>query len=237
MGYYGKLDLKLKAQSLRKEGLSYKEILKHVHVSKDTLSRWCEHITLTTNQQNRLILKRKNGGLTGAFKGSQTNRRNKLLQQEELLQSGINEIGTMSVREQFFIGIALYVSEGTKSDHIFEFTNADQYLIQFMSKWVRSYCNIDESRLRGAIWLHEGNDEVKAKEYWSHISGVPIEQFQKTYIVKKRSSNKIRKNFHKYGIFLLRISDVRVTRRLMGWICGIFSESWYNNKVKERFPL
>ncbi len=149
-------------------------------------------------------------------------------------------LGTVVVTVFFNTGAAvvtLYVAEGTKSDHIFEFTNADPYLIRFMSIWMRSYCNIDESRLRGAIWLHEENNELLAKEYWSRISGVPIDQFQKTYISKKRDSKKIRKNLHKYGIFSLRISDVRVTRRLMGWICGIFSESWYNNKVKERFAL
>ncbi len=237
MGYYGKLDLKLKAQSLRKEGLSYKEILEQVHVSKDTLSRWCEKIELTSEQQQLLVQKRKAGGKAGALIGAETNRRKKKIQQSLLLSEGINEVGQLNDREKFIAGIALYVAEGTKSDHIFEFTNADPYLIRFMSIWMRSYCNIDESRLRGAIWLHEENNELLAKEYWSRISGVPIDQFQKTYISKKRDSKKIRKNLHKYGIFSLRISDVRVTRRLMGWICGIFSESWYNNKVKERFPL
>lgn len=42
MGYFGKLEEKFLAQKLRKQGLSYKEILQQISVSKDTISRWCK---------------------------------------------------------------------------------------------------------------------------------------------------------------------------------------------------
>ena len=51
MGYFGKLDEKLKAQGLRRQGLSYKEILLQINVSKDTLSNWCRDIELTKKQK------------------------------------------------------------------------------------------------------------------------------------------------------------------------------------------
>lgn len=55
MGYFGKLEKKELATNLRKQGLSYKEILQHMSVSKDTLSRWCKDIVLTEVQKDRLL--------------------------------------------------------------------------------------------------------------------------------------------------------------------------------------
>ena len=52
MGYAGKVKEKLYAQELRKKGYSYKEILTQISVSKDTISRWCKNIELTSEQKN-----------------------------------------------------------------------------------------------------------------------------------------------------------------------------------------
>ena len=66
MGYAGKLKEKLYAQELRKKGFSYKEILTQISVSKDTISRWCKNIELTSEQKERLL----NNKLFGQRKGS-----------------------------------------------------------------------------------------------------------------------------------------------------------------------
>ncbi|HSD98304.1 MAG TPA: hypothetical protein VLB73_01220 [Patescibacteria group bacterium] len=55
MGYVGKLNLKKKAQWLRKQGLSYKEIIAQIPVSKDTISKWCRDILLTDKQKEKLL--------------------------------------------------------------------------------------------------------------------------------------------------------------------------------------
>jgi transposase len=70
MGYYGKLEEKLLAQNLRKQGYSYREIQSKVDVSKDTLSRWCRNIVLTSDQLIILNQKRKDGGMKGSLVGS-----------------------------------------------------------------------------------------------------------------------------------------------------------------------
>lgn len=74
---------KEQAQKLRKQGLSYSEILMQVPVSKDTL------------------------------------------------------------REQTIAGISLYAAEGTKTDRVREFTNADPEMIRFMANWMRKFCGVD----------------------------------------------------------------------------------------------
>ena len=223
MGYAGKVKEKLYAQELRKKGYSYKEILTQISVSKDTISRWCKNIELTSEQKKRL----QNNKLFGQRKGSQVaaeNKRKKRLGDIiHFHQKALVDIGVLNEREEFLIGIALYVAEGDKTDRRVGFANSDVKLIIFMMNWFRKYCNVSEKKFRGAIWLHENKDQIKAKEHWSKLTGIPGEQFYKTYIAEnKKDSKKIRKKVHMFGIFAIRFSDAAIHRRIMGWISALF---------------
>jgi orotate phosphoribosyltransferase-like protein len=47
-------ELKNKAVEFRKKGLSYSEILEHIHVSQSSLSLWLKDVKLTDEQKLRL---------------------------------------------------------------------------------------------------------------------------------------------------------------------------------------
>lgn len=226
MGYNGRLDDKLKVQNLRRQGLSYKEILGIIPASKDTISRWCRDIELTEEQKLRLYKKKKDAGLRGCIIGAKKQQQTKQNEISRLMDLGIKDIGTLSKRDRFIIGISLYIAEGTKSDGKCEFTNADPRLIKFMSEWFRQFCKVDDDKFRGALWLHNDLDENKAKLFWSSLTNIPMQAFHKTYRAEnKLSSNKIRKNIHQYGVFSIRFSDVNIHRKMMGWISGLVGKS------------
>lgn len=220
MGYGGKLEDKLKAQELRRKGLSYREILVSVHVSKDTLSRWCREIILTPQQLDCLYKKRRSAGLRGSIIGAKSQQDRRTAITKILLQEGIREVSVLSKRDRFIAGVALYMGEGTKVDSHCAFANADPKVIRFMAGWFREFCQISEERLRGAIWIHDSLDEKGAKLFWSSVTNIPITQFYKTYFVPTKN-NKWRKNLHNYGIFSIRFTDSSVHRKIMGWISGI----------------
>jgi intein-encoded DNA endonuclease-like protein len=169
MGYYGKLEEKLKARKLRKQGLSYKEIIEKVKVSKDTISRWCRDIKLTDKQLLRLYEKKKSAGLRGCIIGAKKQQEKRELLTKQLFQQGIEEIGKLSKRERFIIGVALYAGEGTKTDRRCEFANSDPRLIKFMSNWFKEFCGFSLIKFRGAIWLHEGLNEKIKLNYFGRI--------------------------------------------------------------------
>lgn len=225
MGYSGYLDLKLRAKKLREKGLSYKEIQRTIPVSKSTLSMWCRDIALTEQQALRLFKNRLVGAEKGRIIGAKRQQLKRLNQVKELLEKGRQEIGRLTVRDRFIAGISLYAAEGTKMDKANGFANSDPLLIFFMSFWFRKFCHVPESKLRGAIWLHQGLNELKAKKFWSKLSGIPLSQFHKTYVAKRKpKSLKIRKNIHPYGVFSIRFSDAKIHRKLMGWIEGVFGK-------------
>ncbi len=230
MGYYGKLEEKLLAQNLRKQGYSYREIQSKVDVSKDTLSRWCRNIVLTSDQLIILNQKRKDGGMKGSLVGSKKQQTKRIEGTIQIYTLGMNEVGLLTRRDRFIAGVALYLAEGTKADRVCEFANSDPHVIKFMTDWFVEFCGIKLENLRGALWLHEGLSEEKAKLFWKNLTG--ISKFHKTYISENKvNSNKIRKNIHSYGVFSIRFSNAAVHRKIIGWIAGLLGEAWYNNRT------
>lgn len=224
MGFTDLYKEKLLAQKLRKKGYSYKEILRHMTVSKDTLSRWCRDIPLTLVQQKKLLEKKRLGQRKGSLIAAENKRRERLYRTKQLHNEAKRELGRLKDREKFIAGVALYAAEGDKTDGKGGFANSDPKLIKFMSEWLVKYAKISPARLRGAIWLHEGLDEMKAKKFWSSLTNIPLNQFHKTYIAKvKNDSKKIRKNLHEFGVFSIIFSDTEKHRKIMGWIYALFN--------------
>lgn len=222
MGYFGKLEEKLKAQELRRQGLSYGEIRLQIKISKDTLSRWCRDIELTDEQKRRLLENKSLGQRKGSLVAADNKRQARIVRTQSIFQEAIKELGNLSKRDRFIAGIMLYAGEGDKADGKGGFTNSDPKLIKFMMSWFKEFCDLPMARFRGAIWLHEGSNEKEAKMFWSKLSSIPENQFHKTYISKnKNDSKKVRKKIHEYGIFAIRFSDSDKQRKIIGWISAM----------------
>lgn len=224
MGYYGKLEQKEMAQSLRKKGYSYGKIKLITGLSKDTISRCCRDIKLTNLQIKQLDLNRKNGQTLASLKGSKTNQLKRINSEKILLDEGVAQIGKMSIRDKFIAGIMLYQAEGSKTNNAVEFTNSDPSTIKFMVNWFEKYCQIGKDKLKCSLWLHDNLDESMAINYWTRYLNLSQSQFNKTYVsVNKINSRKIRKNIHQFGIIKLRYYDTYKLRLVLGWIKGVLS--------------
>lgn len=222
VGYYGRIEEKLKAQKLRKQGLSYGEIMLQLPVSKSNLSDWCKDISLTKKQELRLLQLKSLGQRKGSIIAARNKRNSRIKRTKEIFKKAKLELGKLNKRDKFLVGIALYAGEGNKSDGQAGFANADPRLIKFMMMWFKTYCKIPISRFKGSIWLHENLNEKLAKEFWSNLTGIPTEQFFKTYIAKNKvDSKKIRKHIHKYGVFSISFGNAEQHRRIMGLIGGV----------------
>ena len=220
MRHVGKLELKLEARELRKKGLSMRGIQRRLGVSRSSVSLWVRDIELDQKQLEKLHLSRK----TGAFRGSIIAAANKAREGRkltlELFREGKKEVGRLLRRDRFVIGIAMYFAEGDKADRHVGFSNSDARSIKFMMGWLREFCKVPETKFRGNLYIHDNLDQKKARQFWSRLTGIPLSQFTKTYIVRN-NPHRLRKSKHPYGIFRVRVSDVNLHRKIMGWIDGI----------------
>lgn len=132
MGYFGRLEDRLKAQELRKQGLSYSEIILRLPVSKSNLSDWCKDIPLTKKQEARLLHMKSLGQRKGSIIAARNKRNIRIRRTKEIFRKAKLELGKLGKRDKFLVGIALYAGEGNKTDRQAGFANSDPRLIKFM---------------------------------------------------------------------------------------------------------
>ena len=198
---------KIKAQKLRKQGQSIKEIAKTLKVSKSSVSIWCREIKLTKRQIARLDEKQLKGGYRGRLKGAKTQRKRYLEKVERLENEAFNQIKKLSRKDILIAGTALYWGEGNRKWHISGFGNSDPEMIKFIIFWFKEILNISKDRLS----LHVGINQIhknrikKVEKYWSQITGIPKSQFTKTTL-RKTKNKKIYENHNDYyGTLHIRI--------------------------------
>ena len=111
------------------------------------------------------------------------------------------------------IGASLYACEGTKARRDYrtkngyirsiELTNADSRIIEIFSKFLRQILKVDWNRVRGQIFLYPDLSEQELKKFWAKRSGIPENQFQKSIVLKSKTS-KFKPS--RYGTFKIRYS-------------------------------
>ena len=105
-----KLTEKEKAIAFRKKGLSYKEILEQVPVAKSTLSLWLRSVGLSKRQAQRLTAKKLASMRRGWIKW----RKQRIDLTNEIINTARAEIGKLTKRELWLVGVAVFLALGTK---------------------------------------------------------------------------------------------------------------------------
>lgn len=221
-----KVELKQKAISFRKNGLSYSEILKNVPVAKSTLSLWLKSVNLSKSQKQKLTAKK----LNAAHRGGIVKRKNR----QDLLRKIIDEskiqINPITKNELFLIGIVLYWAEGAKQKETnpsqgIVFSNSDCKMVKVFLKWVRECLKILGEDIIFEIYIHESAKvrTEKIKAYWSEKTGFYADKFDRIYYKADKKGTK-RKNTGNNYFGLLRIKirkSTNLNRKITGWITGI----------------
>lgn len=209
---------RLLALKLRKSGLSYKEILKKISVSKSTLSIWLREIELTSEQKKRLLEKMDKVRYEVA-KRKVVDRKKKT---EEIIMRAKREVSFFRKDLLFFVGLSLYWAEGAKNPvEAVKFANSDEKMIFLMMKWLRKICKVPEKKFKIHIHMHNLHSRKDIIEYWSKITKVPLSQFYRPYI--KLTSLGQRKNILYNGTCSIIVHDKNLFRKIMGWKLGLQS--------------
>src|SRR5262249_29956271 len=94
---------------------------------------------------------------------------------------GAEAIDTLSERDLLIAGTALYAGEGDNRDGCVGFANTNAAMVALFLSWLRTFFDVDESRLRCKLYLHEGLDLEAATAHWSVATGIPTNQFTRPY--------------------------------------------------------
>ncbi|MGH9271656.1 MAG: hypothetical protein ACRDZ2_10335 [Ilumatobacteraceae bacterium] len=212
MGYGGKLVEQQRARELRAEAWTLQDIATELGVAKSSVSLWVRDVDFVPNARRR----------TRRPKPSSLHLR-KLAEIERCQTEGAERVGTLSDREFLVLGLALYAGEGGKTDGSVRFANSDPQMIWVFLTWLRRFFDIDESRLRMRMYLHEDLDLDAAIAFWSDLTGIPKHHFGKPY--RAAPDPTIRTSKHVYGCPCVAYSCSLTHRRVMGMVGAVLSEA------------
>ena len=215
---------KIEAIGLRASGKSIKFIAKRLSVSVGSVSVWCKDVTLTEDQLRTLEKNARDPNYGLRLQNSQRQRRKKEQKISDLLNLGEKEIGELTNRELFLVGVALYWAEGFKKDTQVGFANSNPEMINLYLKWLYESCDVKKEDLIAIITVnisHKDRSE-EIERYWADSTKIPIKNFRKPFY-QQFKWKKIYENPNEYhGV--LRVKVRRSTdflRKIHGWIKGL----------------
>jgi hypothetical protein len=211
MGYRGKVREQSRARRLRAQGWTMPDIAEKLGVSRGAVSYWTRDIPFQPRMWKRPPGRR----------GPNALQRRKQAEIEELLAEGRERIGRLSEKEFLAAGVALYAGEGSKTGGQVKFANTDPAMIAFFCAWFRRFFDVDESRLRVRIYLHQGLDIDAATDHWAAVTGIPTAQFRAPYRAKPDPSIRVAK--HEFGCAYVQYSCSRTLRAVLGLVTGLLS--------------
>ncbi|MFE5598598.1 hypothetical protein ACFQ8O_05325 [Streptomyces coelicoflavus] len=214
-------DVRERARELRRQGWTYDQIQVELGCSKSSISLWVRDLPKPERRESSEQAKlaaRKRWEHELAIRDEE---------RRQTKDAAAQEIGSLTHRELFMAGIALYWAEGTK-DKPYDrrenviFVNSDPDVIKVYLAWL-DLLGVERERLAYRVMIHMTADVEAAKRYWADLVGVDVSRLQKTTI-KKHNPKTVRKNVgdNYRGCFVIRVSQgADLYRRIEGWWTGM----------------
>jgi transcriptional regulator with XRE-family HTH domain len=209
MGYRGKVQEQEEARRLRAMGETVPDIARALGVSKSSVSLWVRDVVVEVPRPRKLR------------SGPNALSRRRLAEVDRLLAEGRERIGQLSDQEFLVAGAALYAGEGSKRDGGIRFANSDARMIRFFCAWLRHFFDIDESRLRLRLYLHDGLDVDAASVFWAELTGIPVSRHHRPY--RAVADPTMRKSKHEMGCPSIIYSCAKTHRAVMGLVTALLS--------------
>ncbi|MHA7958207.1 hypothetical protein ACX9I7_10675 [Streptomyces sp. L500] len=214
-----KTDMQTRARELRLAGKTYDEIVAELGVAKSSVSLWVRDLPKPQKTAKQLHEMREARWAP--------HRRAQAIKRIETKLEAAHEIGRMSERELFLVGVGLYWSEGAKSkphrlSERATFINSDPGMIRVYLAWL-ALLGVEPERIQYRVMIHENADVARSEHFWADLVGIDTAALKKTTL-KKHNPRTVRKNVGEdyHGclvIDVLRSADLY--RRIEGWWYGI----------------
>jgi len=214
---------KQKAISLREEGKSYGEINKILGIAKSTLSTWLKDLPISKKVKTQNINKAKFVWADNIKRFNQL-RSEKYQKETQLLIKNFSlEVSSLSNRDLFFIGLALFWAEGGKREKWnVRFVNSDPMIIRSIMRFFREVCNVADEKFTLNMHIYPNIEENEAKGFWSKVTNLPLTQFRKSQNqISKSSKFKRPVDRLSYGTLHINIGDANLNKKIKGWILGL----------------
>ncbi|MFJ4870656.1 hypothetical protein [Streptomyces sp. NPDC088757] len=217
-------DLRTRARELHLEGWTYDRIQVELGCSKSSISLWVRDLPKPERKrtpEEASAIARRGWELTLSRREEERQIRKALAR---------DQIGTMTERELFLVGVGLYWAEGSKSKpyarrEVVTFVNSDPDMIILYLAWL-GVLGVEPERLRYRVMIHENADVTAAEQYWADLVRVERATLGKTTL-KKHNPKTVRKNVgesYRGCLVVTVLHGADLYQRIEGWWSGMVVE-------------
>lgn len=194
--------LQKKAIALRKEGLSYNFIKDQVKVSKSTLTRWLANIPFEPNNDFIQRVNKTHSDLRDL--------RKKVKKESEVEARNLagNDLGTLTKRDLFMLGLGIYMGEGSKTDGL-RIVNSDPTIIRTGILWFKKVYGLNDENFMVRIHLYPDSNIEESMKYWSGVTGLEFSQFYQVHIDKRQNKSMRNKSKLLFGTAHVTIRSIK----------------------------
>ncbi len=213
-------DDRARARELRITGMTYAAIAAALGVSKSSVSLWVRDLPRPSRETAAQAR-----SASRSYWEQETRRRESSRRQTKL--AAAQEVATLTARELFLVGSALYWAEGSKDkpyrrQERVVFTNSDEQMIRVFVAWLRLLA-VPPEHLRYRVAIHETADVEGAVRYCADVVGVqPSTLLRPT--IKRHKAKPGRRNVGDsyHGCLVIRVLQSAVLyQQIDGWWQGI----------------
>ncbi len=207
------------AMELRRSGYSYSFISEKTGISKSTLSDW---LSLCNYIPNKETIERigKARSASGAVKSKI--KLDSILRAEEVAKK---DIGSVTARDLFMLGLGVYIGEGCKSAQLIRIINGNSKVIRLAINWLKKTCGLTNDNFAIRIHLYPDNKEKECLDFWSKETGISLDKFYKSQVDFRKDKKKFKQGKLPYGTAHLSVKSngkkefgVFLARRIGGWM-------------------
>lgn len=92
-----------------------------------------------------------------------------------------------------------------------------------MVRWFEKIFGVPPQNLKAKLNIYPQQNELEIKQFWSRLTGIPLENFGKSFI--KPPNKGYKKNNLYYGTIKVRVPKGTDTRhRVFGWVKAVLKE-------------
>jgi hypothetical protein len=231
-----RVEQRRKARRLRTGGATYDEIAAALGVSKASLSLWLRELPVPDRVQRRRTehLERLRG------RGAASMRRSAGDRMRYRQAAARQTLSSLTQRELFVVGLALYWSEGTKDKPWrrygrVRFINSDPGVMAVFLAWLRL---VGVATDECVFWLsiHESADPGIHERWWQERLGLPPSLFRRP-VLKRHNPRTVRRNVDEgyHGCLVVQVRrSVTLYDAIAGWWDGLVDAASDNVRCHER---
>lgn len=216
---------KVKAEAIkcRLQGMSYSQIKKQLGTSKSTLSDWLKSYPLSRERIREL---RDNSEIRiekfrNTMKNKKDSRQKQVYEREKALLLPFNE------KELYLAGLFLFWGEGNKTTpYSTILSNSNPDMIKFIVFWLTKSLKVPINKIRARIHIYQDMNEREEINFWSKLTKIPKNQFNKSYLKKTTLAGLTYKGFN-HGTCNVMAHDRDLTEKVIMGIKTISESTPY----------